>query len=510
MIITGIPIVDNAILVAIVIIALVTAVKLALRTYSIFYMVVPPEQVHVVVNKKGKTIYRNSEGYKTTYWYFPWWMTRNILPLEQIPIQVDRTGLSLHDVDRIPFRADVIAWLVVSDPVIASERVGNLVTDEEYRTIDKEQIVKQVSSRLAKDIDPLIKSVTRTASLKTTLIDIMQDRKKFASHVESDLDVSLREWGLHLTALEVLHIEDVQTDTVGGELIRGVIRNWELQETKKIDTDTRILLATKDKEARLTEAEMKKDAELAEAQNEETSRKRQIEKEESIAIREQEKNLAIQEKTREANIKQVEAQREIEVGMANYRADAKVQEARGDAESEIKKAEGTKQSVQLNADAGKYRKLAEAEAEATYTRETGKADADKAFVMLQAQADGKKAGLLAEAEGIKAKLLGEAEGTDQLADAQKKLQEGATVIKTLETLRDIEIAKYTQLAQAVGQADTKIYAGGIAEILGVQFSPAQGAGLGVTLQSLMDNLDEETKMKVQKSLGGILGGKTNE
>lgn len=434
-------------------------------------------------------------------------MTRNILPLEQIPINVDKSNLGLHDSNRIPFRCDVVAWLVVDDPIIASERVGKLISEVEYKSMSKSELINEVSRRLAKDIEPMICSVARTASMKTPLLEIMQDRKKFAENVEADLDVSLQEWGLHMTSLEVLHIEDDETDDISGENIRGVIKNWELQETKKIDTETRIYISQKDREARLTEAEMSKEAEIAEAINEEESRKRQIAKDQAIGIAEQEKDLAIQEMARQANIKKIDADRELEVGKSKYLADASIENARGEAESEVikadgqmqatfKKAEAEKKKVELDAEAKQFQRLAQAKAESTYTTQTGEAQANANRMRLQAEAD-----------GVKAKLVAEADGTNQLADAMQKLQEGALSIKTLEILRDIEIAKFTQMAEAIGKSDTKIYAGGMAEILGMTLSPSQGAGIGVTLNTLMENLDDETKDKLKGTFGGILPSK---
>jgi uncharacterized membrane protein YqiK len=496
--------IDFALLVVIAIFVALIFVRLGLNAFSYFYVVIPPEQVHVIVSRKGKKAYMSRDGYESTYWYFPWWMSRNILPLEQIPIRVDKSNLGLHDLSRIPFRCDVVAWLVVADPIIASERVGNLISDKEFKSLAKSEIISEVSRRLAKDIEPMICSVARTASMKTHLLEIMQDRKKFANNVEGDLDVSLAEWGLHMTSLEVLHIEDDETDDISGENIRGVIKNWELQETKKIDTETRIYISKKDREARLTEAEMTKESEIAEAQNEEESRKRQIEKEQAIGIAEQERELAIQGMAQQANVKKIDAERELEVGKSKYIADSAIESARGEAESAViradgqmqstfKKAEAEKKKVELDAEAKQYQRLAQAKAESTFTAQTGEAQANANRMKLQAEAD-----------GIKAKLVAEADGTDQLADAMKKLQEGALSIKTLEILRDIEIAKFTQMAEAIGKSDTKIYAGGMAEILGVSVSPAQGAGIGVTLNSLMENLDDETKEKLKSTLSGIL------
>ena len=471
--------------------------------YHRFYVVVPPEQVHIVVTKNGKKVYQNKDDYSSTYWFFSWWMTRNVLPLEQIPIAVSKSVLSLHDEKRIPFRCDVVAWLVIKDPIVAAERIGNLMDEQDLRALDKQKMIEKVSYRLSRDIDPMIRAVTRTASFKTSLLDIMKDRAKFAKQVETDLDISLQEWGLLLTALEVLHIEDVETETVGGEKIRGVIKNWELQETKITDTQTRILIAEKEKEARESEALNKKLAEIAVAENEEHYRRRQIEKEQNIEIANQEMNMAIQQKTKEANLKKIEADRELEVGRAAYQADAKVKTAIGDKQSAIEQATGDRQAAVLKAEGESQATLMTGKASAEIVQVQGVARGAAIRAERTANADGELAMLNAKAEGNKAYLLGEADGLDKKADAQQKLQDNAVFIQLIEAAKQIEIAKYQYLAEGIKGANTQIIAGGMAELFGNKITPEEGAGLGATLGGLINALPPEIKSKIPDVLSSL-------
>jgi len=490
---------------------LVLAIPIALvilQLFKKFYVVVPPEQVHIVVNSKGKKAYQNRDGFKSTYWYFPWWMTRNVLPLEQIPISVSREKLSLHDDMRIPFRCDVVAWLVVKEPVIAAERVGNLMSEAELKHTDRQALVAQVALRLSRDIEPMICAVARTASFKTSLLDIMKDRAKFAKQVETDLDISLQEWGLYLTALEVLHIEDVPTSSVGGTVIRGVIKNWELEETKTIDTATRILISVKEKEAREIEALNRKIAEITVAENEELYRRAQISKDQNIAIAEQEKTMAIQEKTKEANLMQIAADREIAVGEAAYVADAKVKTAVGEKQAAIEKAEGDKEAKLRQAEGESEYTLRTGRAKAEITRVTGESEGDATRAKRTADADGERAMLVSKADGNKLYLLGEAEGLDKKADAQKKLQDEAVMIQLIEAAKAIEIAKYQYLADGIKGADTKIIVGGMAELFGNAINPAQGAGIGATLSSLINALPPELQTVINEKIPSLLKKET--
>lgn len=471
--------------------------------YHRFYVVVPPEQVHIVVTNRGKKVYQNKQDFSSTYWFFSWWMTRNVLPLEQIPITVSKSVLSLHDEKRIPFRCDVVAWLVVKDPIVAAERIGNLMDERDLRSLDKQKMIEKVSGRLSRDIDPMIRAVTRTASFKTSLLDIMKDRAKFAKQVEADLDISLQEWGLLLTALEVLHIEDVETETVGGEKIRGVIKNWELQETKITDTQTRILIAEKEKEARESEAANKKLAEIAVAENEEHYRKRQIEKDQNIEIANQEMNMAIQQKTKEANLKRIEADRELEVGKAAYEADAKVKTAIGAKQSAVEEATGERQAAILKAEGESQSTLMTGKASAEIIQVQGKAKGEAIRAEKTANADGELAMLNAKANGNKAYLLGEADGLDKKADAQQKLQENAVVIQLIEAAKQIEIAKYQYLADGIKGANTQIIAGGMAELFGNKLTPEAGAGLGATLSGLINALPPEIRSKIPEVFSSL-------
>ena len=473
-------------------IVVIIFIYILFATFRTYYVVVPPQQAHVLVNNRGRSLRmsgKEDEGVKSTYFYIPFLMTRNILPMEQIPIAINE--MSLNDKEFAPFRCDIVAWLVVNNPILAAERIGDIITDQELRTNSKDEVIQQVSHRLSRDIRPLIASVSRTASMKLTIQQIFQDRKQFSIRVEEDIDISLQKWGLSLTDLEVLHIEDDPPSE--GESRSLVIANLEKTKAKELEAAARKEVAERDREARIAESENNKEAELTEAMNEEEWRKRHIQKDQEIQIQEQQKELAVQDMVQKANEKKVEAERTYTVGKADYEADASVKTAEGERQSVIARAEGNKQ-----------RRLLEADAESEFTRMTGVAQGDAIEATKKGEAEGEKAMLLANAEGTKQMLLGEAEGLDKKADAQAKLQDSAVIIEMINAAKDIEIAKYQYLSEGIKGASTQIVAGGMTELFGQPFGPQQGAGLGVTLSTLYNNLPEEVKNSLPDNVKKII------
>ena len=448
------------------------------------YVVVPPHQAHVVVDWRGRHVYPDPDDEArtgSTYLYIPLIMTRNIVPLEQIQINIKQ--IELHDKDVAPFQCDIVAWVIIDEAKLASERLGDILTDQDIRRMSKEELVRAVSDRISTDIEPLVCSVSRTSSMKVTVLELMQDRKKFSLQVEEDIDVSLTKWGMSLTDLEVLHISDVP----GQE----VIGNLEKQKAKVIEAETRLLVADKEREASIAESEAEKETELTVAENRETFRKRQIEADEKIEMAQQDKIMAIAEREKEANDKAVEALRVKEVGTAKVEAEAAVEVATGAKLAAIQTAEGQSQAAL---------KIGAATAEVTTM--TGEAEAAATLAKKTADAEGKKASLLADAEGIKMTLLGEAEGLDKKADAQAKLQEGATMIEMINAAKEIKIAEAMYTAEAVKSSEMKIYAGGIQEVMGFNIGPQQGGNLGATISGLMDALPDGPLKEKAKSLLG--------
>jgi flotillin len=293
------------------------------------YQVVPPNQAHVIVSRsKGKKVYCTREGTTyagSSYWKIPFIQQRSIIPLENLQLKID--GISLRDQNMAKFLGDVVAWLNIVDPLIAAERISGKIDLTEINS----------------DVHNVIQAVTRNESMYSTVIDIMKNRKDFSQRVESSVNNELKEWGMKVIELEVIHFTDVQGYTV--------ISDLEKRQATIINVETRKTVAQQNKEAEIVESFSRKEAEIQKALNEKSYREAQIATQEGIGIREQEKLMTIAQKTQEANIKTVEAEKANTVGRALITKEATITEAEGVARATYAKGQAEAQVDQTKGEA---------------------------------------------------------------------------------------------------------------------------------------------------------------
>ena len=293
------------------------------------YQVVPPNQAHVIVSRsKGKKVYCTREGITyagSSYWKIPFIQQRSIIPLENLQLKID--GISLRDQNMAKFLGDVVAWLNIVDPLIAAERISGKIDLTEINS----------------DVHNVIQAVTRNESMYSTVIDIMKNRKDFSQRVESSVNNELKEWGMKVIELEVIHFTDVQGYTV--------ISDLEKRQATIINVETRKTVAAQNKEAEIVESFSRKEAEIQKANNERAYREAQIATQEGIGIREQEKLMTIAQKTQEANTKTVEAEKAMTVGRALITKEATITEAEGMARATYAKGQAEAQVDQTKGEA---------------------------------------------------------------------------------------------------------------------------------------------------------------
>jgi len=163
-------------------VGIVIIILIILTTFRFSYVVVPPQEAHVVVSRgKGRKVYSSREGQKSSYWRVPIIQQRAVLPIENIQIQVE--DVPLRDKNMAKFLGDVVAWLNIVDPLLASERLGKL--ERGFESIEA-------------DVKNVIQAVTRNMSMYWTLIDIMINRKEFSESVEKAINEELDAWGIKL------------------------------------------------------------------------------------------------------------------------------------------------------------------------------------------------------------------------------------------------------------------------------------------------------------------------
>jgi flotillin len=411
------------------------------------YTVVPPHEAHVVVSRgKGKKVYcsRPLEGVKlqSAYWYIPILKQRLILPLENIRIEID--SIPLRDQLMAKFSGDVICFLSIVDPLLAAEKLGRIEAEEG----------KIGFPRIEAEVGRLIESITRNASMSMEVYEIMRHRDAFSQEVKKRVNDPLKEWGVQLVDLEVIHFKDIETYTV--------IKDLEQRQATLINAETRKQVADNQKGASIVESLANKETEVARAENEELYRIRQIQKDQKVGQTQQESVQNIAQAEMEANKQKVEALRVLDVGTAQVGAQAKIESAKGDSEAVKTKADGDSEAI----------------------RKTG----------------------LAQAEVTKATLIAEADGTKEKAYALKEYTDAGLSLETISAEVEIKKAQFAALAEGLKVAKISLVTSGESSILGIPVSAKVGADIGqmlyemaergIDVRSLLDKLPLETAVKL--------------
>ncbi len=406
---------------------LLTAIVLAIIAVIIIaksYTVVPPHEAHVVVSRgKGKKLFCSREGVvKSAYWHVPILQQRAVLPLENIQIQIN--DIPLRDKDMAKFAADVRCFLNIVDPILASERLGK---------VESEQMAAGFPA-IETDVKDLIQAICRNASMAMDVFAIMKQRDLFSQEVENRVNEELKGWGLKLIDLEVIHFKDIESYTV--------IKDLERRQAKVIETETRKQIAEYEKDASVVESVTNKEKEMQKAVNEEEYRTRQIEKEQKIGERQKLSDQMVAKAEMEANKDKVEATRALTVGTAHVEKEAKIVEAEGEAESTKTKGQAT----------------------AEVTKMTG----------------------FAQADVTKQQALAEAEGTEKKAVALKQYTDAGLSVEMIKAEVDIKKAQFSALSEGLKVAKINLVTSGESNILGIPISAEMGADLGAMLVTLQN------------------------
>ena len=275
--------------------------------------------------------------------------------------------------------------------------------------------------KLSEDLRAIMESVGRTVTTKQTILDIYMNRSLLDQAITKEVEVVFPKWGIELVDLELKDIKDAPGSTIIADIERKI--------AAEIRRDAEIKVATTTKEAELIKAEA-----------EEIYRKRQIEKDKQIGIADQSKNQERANKEAEANIQKIEAIRKLTVGQAEIE----------------------KQKMEQLAMGQKLKYSIEAEGQANQIQNVGKAEAN--IIQIKKEAD--------------------AAGTLKLAEALKQYNDVAINVKILDIQKEIMIAKFNALAQAIQKADVKwIMSGTNAQkFFGINLDAEGGANIQQFLQ----------------------------
>lgn len=296
-------------------------------------------------------------------------------------------------------------------------------------------------TKLSEDLRAIMESVGRTVTTKQTLLDIYMNRQLLDQAITKEVEQVFPKWGISLVDLELKDIKDAGGSTIIYDIERKIAA-----EIRR-DAEIKVAITTKE-------------AELVKAEAEETYRRRQIEKDKQIGMAEQYKNQEVADKEKEANITKIEAIRKLEVGHAEIE----------------------KQKMEQLALGQKLKYTIEAEGQGNQIESVGKAEAD--IIRIKKEAD--------------------AAGTLKLAEALKEFNDVAINVKILDIQKEIMVAKFNALAQALQKADLKwIMSGTNAQkFFGLNLDAEGGANLqqfiresGLDLEKLKDLLSINKEAK---------------
>ncbi len=298
-------------------------------------------------------------------------------------------------------------------------------------------------------IREIVVSAIRITTANFTVEEVIAHREQVAKKIEEEIKDDFQKWGVQLTNVAIIDIKDPEDKS------STVVHDISAKKEAEINSLSRREIAIKDKEARMTEAE-----------NLEKAKTREIEAQEVIAKREETKKQIVAVEAQKAKAKEMEVTRT-----------QNVEQAKIDAEAMKEKAEGTKKATILTAEGERQKFEMEGKGKAVATKEVG----------------------TAEAEVVKQKGLAEAMALDKKAEAQKKQQQFAEIIRRIEMEEKVRV----EAAKALQTANMKfISAGSPKDFMGL-FNPegglSAGAGLGTFLTGLQET-DPETYGKVEQFL----------
>lgn len=318
------------------------------------YQVVDANEAHIVVFMgRGRKVYSpktldkdgNQLKSKTSYFFFPGFMKRQILPLTNVRMEID--DIHLNDLNVAPFICDVIAWLHIEDPIKAAERLNFHHDGGMFGSLEE-------------DLHNMVNAIARAAAMKQEVLDIMRDRNSFSKLVTNEVDGVLTSWGVELINLEVNEIRDDKDK--GSE----IISSYELMRRAQIESTARQEVAIQTNKAILIEQENRQRSEIAKTTADEQIQRRSIERDQNIGVAQQEAMLEVTKRKTQTNLADVEATRRLEVGRASVSKEAAIEVATGEAEAIRIKGERQAQVISLTgsaeASATESKGLAEAKA----------------------------------------------------------------------------------------------------------------------------------------------------
>jgi len=385
--------------------------------------VVPRDSAHVLIKRNRVVVFSGTadvEGYVgTTYYYFP--STVPIIGMDVTEVPLSVVELTVHDMVTFAarnarFTLTASIFVRVTDPLRAAQRwPGRSV--ESFITGVKE----------------LIENAIRNTTTAFAAEEIIEKKDEIAATLQHALANDMSEYGCIITNVGIVDI----TDAPGNTVISDIARKREAE----INSESRQIVAVKEREARTVEAENRQGAETKEAEADEAIGVRQREKERTIFVSQQEVAEA-----------EMHVERTRQVRLAEIERDAAIERAQGERRAAILRRE--------------------------------------------AEAEGTRAVGLADAEVIRQKGLAEAEAVSKHIEALNNLREEGQMFRNIEKDEHIGV----ELAKALQQASLKLVSTGDVSSFLDLFGASGGARIGGMIAAL-----RETDADLADRILGLLG-----
>jgi len=405
--------------------------------------VVPPEFADVVVDRKSMRIYSGDVtvtaggNANPVYYAIPAFIpflgvTIRRMPLKIMEIQVMNFETFAKGNPR--FVVDSSVYCKISDVAEAARRFPGSGKD---------------LSEFQSSIKQIIISAIRKTTASYTVEDVIAKREEIAKVIESELAPDFSKWGIQLTNVSIVDIRDPKDGS------STVIRDISAKMEAGINSNSRMEVANRMREAEIVEAETR-----------EVAVKRGIQADEQISMRDQDKKMRVAEQERLAAEKEMEVYNVREVRRAEIDAQASVRKAEGEKRAIIERANGERENLTL----------------------VGEGNAKKI------EYEGN-----AEANIIRVKKIANADGMMAEAKAQEYQQNKAIEIKKLEVF----LAAAMEYAKALQSANVKFFGTGDTKSFIDMFSPQGGINVGGMLTALKET-DEDTYNGIKNKFGTIV------
>jgi flotillin len=218
---------------------LVAVIVAALVISSIFRVVVPSNEVHIVQSSSKSTSYGSNQPKGNTYYNWPSRVPIIGVSKTSLPVSifdVDLKDYEAFDKGRLPFNVDVKAFFRVSDSSAASTRVASF-------------------RELCDQLNAVVQGSIRSILAKSEIEEILEGRSTFGDAFTKEVQEQISSWGVvTVKNIELMDIRDTKTS----KSISFIM------EKKKslIETQSRVEVAENQKNAKISEIEAQKETDI--------------------------------------------------------------------------------------------------------------------------------------------------------------------------------------------------------------------------------------------------------